>query len=293
MPFRKIPIELVMDGTAPESVAGDLRYRRGALQRINQGDVNMGRPSKFTEFTPAEPFARIRRTGDLLHCNVAGMHRLAKASLSRLLQQFEKKADFVIITSYHHTRTEQENAKSFQDFPCEYRALVGTMKIGAYKLAGHWQDQGGEDALERSWFVTNQDPNLSTEDFIAAAKTPASKYEQTAIIVSRQGVVTLETPAGEVWATLTTAGAIENVTLKWMQARRGLDEGKGPAIGYSELKRLRDKRCGSTFVLHTVPEEAKTSSLKPGIFVTVPVNNFSKWAFSTIGLNWPDWKILE
>jgi hypothetical protein len=40
-------------------------------------------------------------------------------------------------------------------------------------------------------------------------------------------------------------------------------------------------------------EGAKTSSLKPEIFVTVPVNNFSKWAFSIIGMNYPDWKILE
>jgi hypothetical protein len=40
-------------------------------------------------------------------------------------------------------------------------------------------------------------------------------------------------------------------------------------------------------------EGVKTSSVKPAIFVTVPVNNFGKWAFSTIGLDYPDWKILE
>jgi hypothetical protein len=249
----------------------------------------MGRPSKFTEFTHVEPFGRARRTGDVLEYHIGSMYHLAKASLSRLLQQFESNVDFVILTSYHHTRTEQENAKSFQGFPREYRALVGTMKIGAYELAGHWQEQGGEDAIERSWFVAKRDPNLSSEDFIGAGQALAKKYEQTAIIVSRRGAVTLETPEGEVWATLTTAEAIENAALKLMQASWELNEGKGSAIGYSELKRMKDRGRDSTFVLHTVPEEAKTSSLKPGIFVTVPVNNFSRWAFSLIGLDYPDW----
>jgi hypothetical protein len=251
----------------------------------------MGRPSKSTEFTPARPFGRARRTGDLLEYHIGSTYHRAKASLSWLLKQFENKADFVIVTSYNTKASEQKNAKSFQAFPREYRALVGTMKIGAYELAGHWQEQGGEDAIERSWFVAKRDPNLSSEGFIAAAKTLASKYEQTALIVSRQGVITLETPAGEVWATLTTAESIENATLKLMQASRELNEGKGPAIGYSELKRLKDGGRDSTFVFDNAPDadQGKTSSVKPGIFVTVPVNNFGKWAFSTIGLDYPDW----
>jgi hypothetical protein len=68
---------------------------------------------------------------------------------------------------------------------------------------------------------------------------------------------------------------------------------------YLELKRMKDKGRDSTFFVDDVPDadttpgQGKTSSLKPSIFVTVPVNNFGKWAFSTIGLNWPDWKILE
>jgi hypothetical protein len=201
-----------------------------------------------------------------------------------------------ILTSYNIKASEQENAKSFRDFPREYRALVGTMKIGAYELAGHWQEQGGEDALERSWFVAKRDPNLLSEDFIGAGQGLASKYEQTAIIVSRQGVVTLETPAGEVWATLTTAESIENATLKLMKASWEFNEGKGSAIGYSELKRLKEGGRDSTFVFDNAqeadqarPEGARTSSVKPEIFVTVPVNNFGKWAFSIIGLNWPDW----
>jgi hypothetical protein len=93
----------------------------------------MGRPSKTTEFTHVEPFGRARRTGDLLEYHIGSTYHLAKASLSRLLKQFENKVDFVIVTSHHHTKTEQENAKSFRDFPREYRALVGTMKIGAYE----------------------------------------------------------------------------------------------------------------------------------------------------------------
>jgi hypothetical protein len=66
--------------------------------------------------------------------------------------------------------------------------------------------------------------NLSSEDFIGAGQALASKYEQTAIIVSRQGVVTLETPAGEVWAT-TTAESIENATLKLMKTTSEFNKG--------------------------------------------------------------------
>jgi len=273
----------------------------------------MGRPSKTTEFTHVEPFGRARRRGDLLEYHIGSTYHRAKASLSRLLQQFESKVDFVILTSYDKDKPEQENIKSFRDFPREYRALVGTMKVGAYELAGHWQEQGGEDEIERSWFFTKGDPDLSTEDFIGGGRTLAIKYNQDAIIVSRQGVVTLEEPDGNVWATLTSEGAIEDALLKLMKARSEFAEGDLEGVGYSELMRLKKKDRPSTFYFSppadadqgndwlsrgwdsagNLPEGAKTSSVKPGIFVTVPINNFSKWAFSIIGLNWPDWKILE
>jgi hypothetical protein len=251
----------------------------------------MGRPSKTTPFTHVEPFGRARRTGDRLEYHIGSSYHLAKASLSRLLKQFDNNVDFVILTPYHHTKTEQENAKLFQAFPGEYRALVGTMKVGAYELAGHWQEKGGEDQIERSWFVAKRDPCLSTEAFIGAGQKLASQYEQTAIVVSRQGVVTLETPAGEVWAILTTAESIENATLKLMQATSEFNKGKRPGIGFSELRRMKDGGRDSTFVFDNAPDadQGKTSSVKPEIFVTVPVNNFGKWAFSIIGLNWPDW----
>jgi hypothetical protein len=266
----------------------------------------MGRPPKVMNFTATEPFGRARRRGDVLEYHIGSTYHRAKASLSRLLQQFENKVDFVILTSYHHAKTEQENIKSFQDFPREYRALVGTMKVGAYELAGHWQEEGGEDAIERSWFFIKGDPNLSTEDFIGAGRTLAIKYEQDAIIVSRQGSVTLEEPDGNVWATLTSEGAIENALLKLMKARSEFAEGNLEGMGLSELKRLKEKKRDSTFYFDNAEPDsgndwlnegwgssgsgqAKTSSVKPTIFVTVPVNNFGKWGFSCIGLNYPDW----
>jgi hypothetical protein len=59
---------------------------------------------------------------------------------------------------------------------------------------------------------------------------------------------------------------------------------------------MKDKGRDSAFVLdnapdrdQATPEQGETSSLKPGIFVTVPVNNFSRWAFSIMGMNYPDW----
>jgi hypothetical protein len=91
-------------------------------------------------------------------------------------------------------------------------------------------------------------PNLSSEDFIAGAKTLAGKYNQTALVISRQGATTLETPEGKVLGTLTTAGAIETATLKLMKARGEFNEGKRPGIDYSELKRMKDRGRDSTFV---------------------------------------------
>jgi hypothetical protein len=93
---------------------------------------------------------------------------------------------------------------------------------------------------------------------------------------------------------------IENALLKLMKARSEFGEGKLEGVGFSELKHLKDKLRDSTVIFdngpdsdQATPEEGNTSSLKPGIFVTVPVNNFGKWAFSTIGLDYPEWKILE
>jgi hypothetical protein len=282
------------------------REAANAAVQSEAGVFNMGLQSKFLDSTPVEPFGRARRRGDVLEYHIGSSYHFAKASLSRLLQQFDNKVDFVIVTPYHRTKPEKENIKSFEDFPAEYRALVGTMKVGAYELAGHWQEEGGEDAIERSWFFTKGDPNLSSEDFIAAAKALAGKYNQVALIISRQGVTTLETPAGEVWGTLTTAGAVENALLKLMKARSEFGEGKLEGVGFSELKRLKEKGRDSTFYFDNAEpdsgndwlnkgwsssgsEGAKTSSVKPGIFVTVPVNNFGKWGFSCIGLNYPDW----
>jgi hypothetical protein len=266
----------------------------------------MSRPSKFPNPLPEIVFESVYRTGDLLHFRIGGMPRIAKASLSRLLQQFQKNVDFIIITSYQKRKTEQENIKTFQDFPREYRGLVGTMKIGAFELVGHWQKKGYDDTLERSWFFTNGDPNLSTEDFTVAAQALASQYEQQALIVSRQGVITLETPEGVLWETMNTAGAIEQVMEKLMKARAEFDEGKRPAHGWTELQRLKGKGRDSAFFLDQVPdadqatpeevskeEEGKTSSLKPCIFVGVPGSQMGQRAFSIIGMDYPDWPILE
>jgi hypothetical protein len=106
--------------------------------------------------------------------------------------------------------------------------------------------------------------------------------------------------------TLTTAGAIENAALKLMKGRSEFNEGKRPGVGFSELNRLKEKKRDSTFYFDNAEpdssndwlnegwgssgaEQAKISSVKPGIFVTVPVNNLAKWGFSTIGLNYPNW----
>ena len=254
---------------------------------------------------PPERFEDVHRIGsDLLRFRVAGMPRLAKASLSRLLQQFQNKVDFVILTCYRPENTEQENSKTFQKFPAEYRGLVGTNKVGAFELVGHWQNRGGEEELERSWFFTNGDPDLSGEKFIAVAKALAGQYEQFAIIISGQGKTTYESPEGDVYNTLTTAGAIENATLKLKKARDEFQAGKREGWGYSELKRMKDRGRDSKFVFDDVPDApdadqgiAKEGSnaylIQPRIFVGVPQNLMAKQGFSILGMDYPKWPILE
>jgi hypothetical protein len=260
---------------------------------------------------PPEIFKDVYRShnDDLLHFRVAGLIRLAKAGLSRLLQQFQNKVDFVILTCYRPENTEQENSKAFQKFPAEYRGLVGTNKVGAFELVGHWQNRGGEEELERSWFFTNGDPDLSGENFIAAALAIAAKYDQFALIISRQGVTTLESKTGEVLNTLTTAGAIENATLKLTKARDEFQEGKRPGWGCSELKRMKDLGRDSKFVFDTVPDDARDADhgidqgiakegsdaylIQPRVFVGVPQNVMAKQGFSILGMNYPNWPILE
>jgi hypothetical protein len=222
---------------------------------------------------PPERFEAVERSGDLLDFRVAGIPRLAKASLSRLLQQFQNKVDFVILTCYRDKVPEQENSNAFHKFPAEYRSLVGTYKIGAFELVGHWQEEGGEEELERSWFFTNGDPNLSGEKFIAVAKALAGQYLQTAMVISRQGVTTLESPEGTVYNTLTTAAAIENDVLKLRTAR---DVPDAPDADQGIAK-----------------EGGNAYRIQPCIFVGVPGNLSAKRVFSIWGMNYPKWPILE
>jgi hypothetical protein len=261
------------------------------------------RSRKGQPIKPPERFQDVRRNGDLLRFHVAGTPLLAKASLSRLFQEFQNEVDFVILTSYRPNIPERQATNTFDKFPAEYRSLVGTKKIRTYQLVGHWQEQGAEEELERSWFVINVDPNLSGEDFIAAAQALAAQYEQTALIVSRQGVTTLETPEGRVFNTLTTAGAIENATLKLRKARDEFEKGEREDDGYSELKRTEDRGREGQFMLDAVPDApadqgtAKEGSnaylFQPCVFVIVPGSNSARWVFSILGINYPHWSILE
>jgi hypothetical protein len=106
-------------------------------------------------------------------------------------------------------------------------------------------------------------------------------------------------PEGEVLATLTTAGSIESPLLQLMKARGEFQVEKPPAMGYAELKRMKDKDRDSTLILDNLPdrdqdsadevpkEEAKTVSFEPCIFERVPQNLMDRQVFSILGMNHP------
>jgi hypothetical protein len=268
------------------------------------GDKGASQAMNSSKRLPAfpDPKPDIHRQNDLLFYRVGREPRMAKASLSRLLKHFGDKKDFVILTSYQEEKLEQENIKTFEEFPRQYHALVGTTEIGAFELVRHWQEKGKPEELERSWFIVNGHPNLNgtpnlaTEDFVAAAKALASQYNQTALIISRHGVTTLENPQGELIGTLATPGAIENAMHKLTQARSEFQEGDRPGYGYAELKHLKDKGRDSRFVLDRIPGDAgdevpkqeggpeeeagKTASIPLCIFVGMAANNMERWVWS-------------
>ena len=104
--------------------------------------------------------------------------------------------------------------------------------------------------------------------------------------------------------TLTTAGAIENATLKLTKASEEFREGKREGWGYSELKRMKDRGRDSKFVFDAVPDApdadqgiAKEGSnaylIQPRIFVGVPGSPTGKRVFSILGMDYPKWPILE
>jgi hypothetical protein len=148
-------------------------------------------------------------------------------------------------------------ANQVSKFPAEYRSLLGTLKVGAFELAGHWQEEGGGDAVERCWSFTKGDPNLSGEAFIVGGQALASKHEQTALVVSRQRVNTLETPEGEVLGTLTNAGAIEKRHAEDDEGAAEFKEGERLGTGYSGLNRMKDRVRNGTFVFDIAPTGTK------------------------------------
>lgn len=262
--------------------------------------------SKYLNPQLPEKFEGVERSGDRLKYRVGSLTRIAKASLSRLLTQFQKNVDFCIITPVHYTKSAKENMEAFRQFPALFRSLAGTAKVGAYELVGHWlerNDKGEEvDQTEPSWFIVNGDPNLSSDQFYQTAKILADRYSQTAFIIRKDGKTTLETPSGEVWATFSTDGAIENAWEKMLKQKAEFQKGERPGVGYSELKRLKDKGRGSPVVLDNAPEEAeptteaeipevvKTSSQKPRIFVCIPGSLSDRRTLTEQGISYPDWE---
>lgn len=237
--------------------------------------------------------------------------RLASgANLSRVLRRIGSEVDFLMITSFRAgdedqnkvwtPRTKSQNERLFTRLPGELRSLLGSKRVGAYWLVAHWTTctvplngaplsectaLGGHiaDSLEYSWLFTRDDPKVSGEAWLEAAKTLAKRYDQDSFVIRLDGETTLRGSTGDVWKTLSTDQAVEEAWKNLTEIRE-----KEPYYGYSELRKVRERGRIQPIVL---PESRAAAYRVTGtgephtieFFVAEPHGNSSSALFAAIG----------
>lgn len=198
------------------------------------------------------------------------------AGMSRVLKMLDSGKDFIMITTSRGNKSTKENQKNNNKLIKYIRDKIG-MKVGAYKLVGHWKECSetlgdGEnisdckgtitDTLEESWLIVKPD-DIPSNVFLDIANNVATKYNQDAYVIRKEGKLTLNSKNGDEWANLGNAN------------RNSLTTGFGKIMGlqgYTELKKVRN-----TGRLQNIVFE--------GIYLSVPKNsNFSKMMFKELNI---------
>lgn len=228
-------------------------------------------------------------------------YRLASgANLGRILQRLESSVDFIIVTSFRAfdvvdgalvPRSKSKNEKLFSGVPAEVRSELGTTRIGAYWLVGHWTEstpQGVVDSVEYSWLLAKDDPQVSEKAWLDIGTHLARKYDQDAFIIRQGGTMTLRSKDGSVLQTLSTVGAVEDAWANLAKLRES-----GQPYGYSEVGKLHGRGRHIPLVF---PETKAASgayrvtgsgaAYKPEFFVAEPHNNSSKQYFKALGVQY-------
>ena len=188
------------------------------------------------------------------------------ASLSRVLKVLDEGIDFIFITASRGSYSKKENATNNNALIKYIRSEVG-LKIGAYKIIGHWRECSNElkddetisdckgtvsNTLEETWLITKPD-TITSEEFNELAQKVARKYEQDAYVIRMGGILTLNGKDGSVWSDLgqATSSSLSSGFEKIVNVQ-----------GYSELSKMRKKGRSSNIVFE-------------GIYVAVPKDSIS------------------
>lgn len=200
------------------------------------------------------PVFGVRRVAGGLAIAIAGEVRTA-GGLSRVMRWIEGEQGFLAITTFRRSNSFAQNRALFTRLPGELRHMLGTVKVGAYWMIGHWAEcsvemppgaaslvegcraAGGslKDQLEYSWFFV-QPSGVDGKAWLRAGTRLAETYAQDAFILRQTGgEAGLHDKGGALLDTLGTAGAVSQglQLLTWMRAH-------SDTYGYSELRHLRE-----------------------------------------------------
>lgn len=198
------------------------------------------------------------------------------AGIARVLKMLDDNKDFLMITASRGNKTRKENQKNNNNLISYIRKELG-MKVGAYKLVGHWKEcseplddgetladcKGGiSDTLEESWLIIKPD-DISGDLFRDIANKVAKKYNQDAYVIRKDGKLTLNSKNGDEWIDL---GKANRSSLSTGFVRiSGIQ-------GYSELKKVRNSGRVQNIVFEN-------------IYLSVPKDtNFSKMIFKEMSI---------
>jgi hypothetical protein len=178
------------------------------------------------------------------------------AGLSRVLSKLDSNEDFLFITAARAENSKEENLKNNNLLIQYIREKLG-LKIGAYKIIGHWKecseplednqtisDCNGtiKNSLEETWLIIRP-KEVDSKAFSDIAIEVAKKYKQDAYVIRLDNKLTLNGKDGSVWSDLGKA------------SKDSLSVGFNKIVnvqGYSELKKLRSKGRSANIVFESL-----------------------------------------
>jgi hypothetical protein len=231
------------------------------------------------------------------------------AGIARILDRINSNVDFLMITNFRAAdwvdgvnvpRTKTQNDQAFSKMPRQLREILGTNKVGAYWMVGHWTEKDKNtgaitDNLEYSWLFTKDDPGVTDEEWMAAAKELTQQYEQIAFIIRLNGEISQRSDNGEIQRLLTSSRAVEDAWANLAQLRAEMDDDPDKPYGYSEIRKVRERDCRQPLTSPevTIGPQAKESAYRVtgdgqehsiAFFMALPDNISAKRSFAAMGI---------